>query len=136
MSELIKKTVKFFASLGVVPGYGHENVTDETAIKIAGNAWQEAAAAVFSEKNVYVGAVISPARTVYHTDWGCPVGGEVTVSITGECNPEYTKIDDYKSAVVETLRQAALKLGQSTTQLTFQEVEFVYLDFRQKEEAK
>ena len=126
------KTVKFFANLGVVPGYGHENVTDESAIKIAGNAWQEAAASVFGEKKVYVGAVISPARTVYNTEWGCPVGGEVTVAITGECNPEYTKIDDYKAAVVEVLTAAAKKLGQSTTQLTFQEVEFVYLDFRSK----
>lgn len=132
MSELIKKTVKFFASLGVVPGYGHENVTDANAIEIAGNAWQGSAAKVFTETGTYVGAVVTPARTVYNKDWGCPVGGEITVSITGECNPEYTKLDDYKKAVIETLRQTALKLGQSTTQLTFQEVEFVYLDFRSK----
>ena len=128
------KIIKFFASLGVVPGYGHKNVTDETAIKIAGNAWQDSAASVFGKNGTYIGAIITLARTVYSTEWGCPVGGEITVAITGECNPEYTKIDDYKSAVVETLRQTALKLGQSTTQLTFQEVEFIYLDFREKKE--
>lgn len=128
------KTIKFFASLGVVPGYGHDNVTDSSAVDIAGNAWQEAAAAVMAASGTYVGAVITPARTVYHTDWGCPVGGEKTVSITGECNPEYTKIDDYRAAVIETLKQTAIALGQSTTQLCFLEAEFEYLDFRPKTE--
>jgi len=132
--EEMKKTIKFFASLGVVPGYGHDNVTDASAVDIAGNAWQNAAAAVMASSGTYVGAVITPARTVYHTDWGCPVGGEKTVGITGECNPEYTEVAAYKAAVIETLRQSALALGQSTTQLTFSEVEFEYLDFRPKSE--
>lgn len=130
------KTIKFFASLGVVPGYGHKNVTDASAIDIAGNAWQEAAAEVMAASGTYVGAVIIPARTVYHKDWGCPAGGEVTVAITGECNPAYTKADDYKAAVIETLRQSALALGQSTTQLSFIEAEFEYLDFRPKAEKQ
>lgn len=131
---MMKKTVKFFASLGVIPGYGHENVTDSSAVDIAGNAWQTAAAAVMAASGTYVGAVITSARTVYHTDWGCPVGGEKTVLITGECNPEYTELAVYKAAVIKTLKQAALALGQSTTQLTFSEVELEYLDFRLKAE--
>ncbi len=126
----MKKTIKFFASLGVVPGYGHDNVTDASAVDIAGNAWQEAAAKVMVASGNYIGAVITPARTVYHKDWGCPVGGEKTVSITGECNPEYTEVSAYKAAVIETLKQTAMALGQSTTQLTFIEAEFDYLDFR------
>lgn len=126
------KTVRFNASLGVVAGYGHGNheLTELSALQIAGAAWQKAAAKVMSETGTYVGAVMAPARTVYHTDWGCPEGGEITVSITGECNPEYTKLEDYKSAVLEVLRETAISLGQSTTQLTFQEVDFHYLDFR------
>lgn len=128
----MKKTIKFFASLGVVAGYGHDN-TNEPAEKIAGSAWQTAAAAVMAASGTYVGAVITPSKTVYHTDWGCPVGGEDTVLITGECNPQYTKLADYKSAVVETLRQTALALSQSTTQICFLEAEFEYLDFRTEE---
>lgn len=127
------KTIKFFASLGVVPGYGHDNATDASAVDITGNAWQEAAAQVFAETGIYVGAVITPSRTVYNKDWGCPVGGEITALITGECNPLYTKLDDYKKAVVETLRKTAQSLKQSTTQVFFQEGEFEYLDFREKE---
>jgi len=128
------KSIKFFASLGVIAGYGHENsATPEAPEMVAGKAWQVAAAAVMAANGTYVGAVISRSKTVYNVDWGCPVGGEDTVLITGECNPQYTKLADYKSAVVETLRQTALALGQSTTQLCFLEAEFEYLDFRTEE---
>jgi len=133
----MEKTTKFFASLGVIAGYGHDNTVEAVAEApelMAGKVWQEAAAAVMEATGTYVGAVITAAKTVYHINWGCPVGGEATVLITGECNPEYTKIDDYKAAVVEVLKQTALSLGQSTTQLTFIEVEFEYLDFRPKSE--
>jgi len=142
----MRTTVKFFASLGVVAGYGHNNAPAnffrrvfcrrQSAELIAGKAWQEAAAAVMAANGgTYIGAVITPAKTVYHLDWGCPVGGENTVLITGESNPEYTQLEAYKAAVVETLRQTALALGQSTTQLCFLEAEFEYLDFRPKSES-
>jgi hypothetical protein len=124
------KTIIFFASLGVVAGYGHKNEAIASPEKIAGEAWQKAAEKIFTATGTYIGAVISPAVTVYHTEWGCPVGGEKTVNITGECNPAYTKLETYKKAVVETLRETALSLEQSTTQLTFVEAEFEYLDFR------
>ncbi|MFA5131511.1 MAG: hypothetical protein WC467_03725 [Patescibacteria group bacterium] len=130
----MKKTSKFFASLGVVAGYGHDNavITADNAVEIAAKAWQQSAAAVMKKYGTYVGAVITSARTVYHKDWGCPVGGEITVAITGECNPEYTELAAYKAATLKVLKRTAKKLGQSTTQLTFLEVEFEYLDFRPK----
>lgn len=128
------KTIKFFASLGVVAGYGHDNSSEEPALVIAGRVWQEVSAAIMAETGVYVSAVLTPAKTVYHTDWGCPVGGENTVLITGDCNPQFTEVAAYKAAVVETLRRAATALRQSTTQLSFLEVELEYLDFRTKSE--
>lgn len=133
-SKKMKKTIKFFASMGIIAGYGHENSTDATPEQIAGEVWQTAAAAVMAATGTYVGAVISASKTVYKTDWGCPVGGENTVSITGECNPEYTELAAYKAAVIETLRQSAIALGQSTTQICFIEADFEYLDFRPKSE--
>lgn len=132
----MEKTIRFSASLGVIAGYGHKNVTDTSAVEIAGTAWQRAAAEVFKKTGVYAGAVITPARTVYHKDWGCPVGGEVTVGVTGECNPLFTDQTVYKTTVIAVLKKTAKKLKQSTTQLTFVECEFEYLDFRLKEETK
>ncbi len=129
------KSIKFFASLGVLAGYSHNNtnVDLESALKIAGKAWQNAAGKIFKDTEVYVSAVIIPSVTVYNQDWGCPEGGEVTVFISGECNPQYTALDKYKEAVKETLRATAETLGQSTTQLTFQEVDFEHIDFRKVE---
>lgn len=131
----MKKTISFNATLGVNQGYGHANQND-TAMDIVGRTWQAAAAEVHSESGVYVGAVVKDSKTVYHTDWGCPVGGEVTAEISGVCNPEYTAIEAYKSAVIKTLEKCAKQLGQSTTQVVFTESDFVYLDFRPKTEEQ
>lgn len=120
--------------MGVNQGYGHAN-ENESAMKIVGREWQKAAAEVNSESGIYVGAVVKDSRTVYHTEWGCPEGGEVTAEISGVCNPEYTAVEAYKTAVVSCLEKCAKALGQSTTQVVFNEGEFVYLDFRPKTEA-
>lgn len=127
------KTEKFTATLGIASGYGHENQGISDPLMIAGSAWQSAAKMVFEENGIYVGSVIKPAHTVYNTDWGCPQGGEITVEISGERNPEYTPEEGWKDTVIKILRLTAKELGQSTTQLTFSEVDFVYLDFREKE---
>jgi hypothetical protein len=124
------KTIKFFASLGVNPGYFHNNasaLTETTVTEIVGQVWQEKALEYFNETQRHVGAVISPSKTVYKTEWGCPVGGEDTVLITGECNPAFEKVEFYQEAVKEVLRRTAIELGQTTTQVTFQKAEFHYL---------
>ncbi len=45
-------------------------------------------------------AAVHPARTVYHTDWGCPIGGEAAAAV-------FTSVND-RSAVVlfEQCREA------------------------------
>lgn len=123
------KSISFQATLGVNQGYAHTNEL-ETAIQAVANEWQKAAAAVHSQLGVYISSVVKDSLTVYHTDWGCPKGGEVTAEISGTCNPEYTSIEKYKEAVVETLKRCAEELKQSTTQVVFTECDFVYLDFR------
>ena len=129
----MKKTLSFSATLGVNPGYGHAN-ENESTVSIVGREWQKAAAEVFQSDKIYVGAVVKDSRTVYHTEWGCPIGGEATAEISGVCNPEYTDVNQYKEAVVKTLEKCAKVLCQSTTQVVFNEGDFVYLDFRPKTE--
>ena len=125
------KTLNFSATLGVNQGYGHSNEV-KTTVEVVATEWQKAAAKVFSECGVYVGAVIKDSKTVYHTDWGCPVGGEATAEISGVCNPEYTALPAYKEAVVKCLEECAIALEQSTTQVVFTEGDFAYLDFRKE----
>lgn len=130
-----KKSIQFIATLGILPGYGHKNKTrtQTAALKIAGKAWQEAGEEVLAETGSHVGGVITPSLTVYNKQWGCPTGGETSVVIMGVCNPNYEIVANYKKAVRKTLEKAAKKLKQHTTQLTFQEVDFEYFDFRKKE---
>lgn len=122
------KTIQFFASLGYISGYHHNNKSAENNTVVL--LWQEHAAAVYAETGIYIGAVISPAKTVYHKDWGCPDGGEDTVSITGTCNPTYTDLEKFKENVIEVLTRMAKSLKQSTSQVSFVEADFTYLDFR------
>jgi hypothetical protein len=137
------KTIKFFVSLGILEGYGHDNAQNVLqAQAIVGRAWQEAAAKVSARwleqdggekagaKIQYASAIISPAHAVYDPKWGCPEGGEIAVLITGEANPAYTDLHRYKDLVKQTLIETGKLLKQSTTQVSFLEGDFEYIDFR------
>ncbi len=125
----VVKSISFTATLGINQGYGHANQT-QSAEETVGTVWQQAAAEVFSQCGVYIGAVVKDSKTVYNTAWGCPKGGENTAEISGVCNPLYTELSQYKEAVLQTLERCAKVLGQETTQVVFTECEFAYLDFR------
>lgn len=118
-------TIQFSATCGVNSGYGHGNENRDAAATVA-SVWQQKAAEYFAANGLYVGAVVSPALTVYHTDWGCPQGGEATASIIGVANPEFTKIEDYKAAVIAVLGEVSKELGQTTAQVAFAECAFHY----------
>ena len=122
-------TVKFFATIGVVAGYGHENEVAKPADTIVAEAWQKAAAAVFADTGIYVSAVVEPSRVVYHTDWGCPVGGEVAATASGTANPAFIQdLADWKKAVLSVIKLIKSELQQSTVAVEFVTVDdFVYL---------
>jgi len=81
------KTIKFSVVVGVVAGYGHNNEV-ENAVNIVAEAWQKAAADYFATTGIYPSGVVTPGKVVYHTDWGCPVGGEVVAVVSGSANPQ------------------------------------------------
>lgn len=123
------KTMKFTATVGVVEGYHHKNEGTNNALKVVSNLWQEIAKNVLDGCGVYVSAILSTSVTVYHTDWGCPVGGEETVTLVGEANPAFTvDMTAWKEAVIAIVKELKVALKQSTIVVTFSEVdEFVYL---------
>jgi hypothetical protein len=125
------KTLKFALEIGVIAGYGHDNANaDEIRIEDIGRYWQEAAADAVGEHGIYVSAVITgPNRTVYHTDWGCPVGGELTFTITGSANPNFVDdVEDWKAAVLCVANMLKKRLQQSTVTVEFSEVQVEYLE--------
>ena len=125
------KQIAFAATFGVVPGYAHDNGLPEntTAGEILTNAWMSAMKAEFDASKVGVGGVIVDSRTAYNPDWGCPAGGEVTATVTGESNPEFDKdVEDYKAAVIRIVKSVKRELKQTTVRVAFHEVaDYVYL---------
>lgn len=87
--------VSNFVLCGVVAGYESENKTAP-----------EAAAEVVKAALAELGAIVEvrPAVCVYHTDWGCPVGGEPVGAFQ-------LPVDEQTLTICEALRE---KLSQST----------------------
>lgn len=127
----MSKAIAFAATFGVVPGYAHDNGLPEntTAGEILTNAWMSAMKDEFEASKVGVGGVIVDSRTAYNPDWGCPAGGEITATITGESNPEFDKdVEAYKAAVLRICKAVKVALKQTTVRIAFHEVvDYVYL---------
>lgn len=125
------KTIKFSATIGVVSGYGGPAILEQAA-KISpdamGIAWQKAAAQVMEQSGVYVSATINSSKALYHTDWGCPEGGEPTYTISGSLNPKFGEPTAWKQAVIDCIKTVKAGFKQLTVTIEFNEVDQVYLD--------
>jgi len=122
------KSVKFSATIGIVSGYGHNNESNDSAAAIVAKVWQESAAKIFAETGVYVSATVSESLTVYHTDWGCPVGGEKTATVEGSANPQFVEdVNKWRKIVLKIVKVVKATLQQSTIVVEFSEIDHVYL---------
>lgn len=124
----METTIRFNATVGVVEGYKNQNIhTNQDTMEIVSNVWQEKAKTVYEETGIYVSAIVNGSKAIYHTDWGCPVGGENIANITGDCNPQFVNIDSYKESVIKVLKLVKDELKQSTVQVSFSQVELHYI---------
>jgi hypothetical protein len=119
------KTIKFKVTIGIKESF-HD--TKEVA-NIVAFAWQEAAKEVFNSGKPYVSAVVNESISVYNEIWGCPTGGERTVTVSGSANPAFVQnMDEWKKTVIAVVKAVKAKLQQSIVVLEFSEVnDFVYL---------
>jgi len=123
--------LKFSMTIGVNAGYGHQNETSNP-LETATTLWQDVAAEMLSKHSLYVSAVARETKTVYHTDWGCPVGGENTVTFEGSTNPAFVETDEelekWKQVVLAIASKMKDELNQSTVAVEFIRLEdFHYL---------
>lgn len=124
------KTISFRIVCGVAAGYHHNlsGVADKELVNKVAKLWQEIAAEELNKNGSYVSAVAQPGSVIYHTDWGCPEGGESVVVISGSANPEFNKdLDAWKATVVKLAKELKKALSQSTLSVEFFESDFVYL---------
>ena len=119
-------TEGFEIIMGVTAGYFHNNENQNKELEFK-SEYQRIAADIFSECGIYISAVITSGDVVYHTDWGCPVGGEKVFIIKGERNPLFMGDPErYKLIVEEITTRLMNKYKQSTCSLTWKEVSFSY----------
>ena len=119
-------TESFEIIMGVTAGYFHNNENENKEVEFK-SEYQRIAGELFSESGVYISAVITSGDVIYHTDWGCPVGGEKVFVIRGERNPLFMEDKNKYKEVVEQITERLMnKYEQSTCSLTWKEVEFNY----------
>ena len=126
MKITTRETESFEIIMGVTAGYFHNNEDSIKEVEFRAD-YQRIATNIFSEYGIYISAVITSGDVVYHTDWGCPAGGEKVFIIKGERNPLF--IDDkekYRKVVEEITSRLMNEYEQTTCSLTWKEVEFSY----------
>ncbi|APF25339.1 hypothetical protein [Clostridium sporogenes] len=124
----MEKTIKFEIVTGINEGYFHKN-KNKDGVQVVGEVWQKIALEVFKDRGIYISSVINSSKTVYNTEWGCPEGGEDTVTITSTANPEFVQsLEQWKEAVIEIAKNLKNELKQSTMTVEFKEIsDFIYL---------
>jgi hypothetical protein len=131
MSITLVKTERITLTIGVTPGYGHDNEAahDETrALKAVVEQAIAIACEIAKEIQVFPSFVAAPSRTGYDHAWGCPEGGEFTVVLTGERNPQFCQHPDLYLTAWQMLAERLQKaLQQTTCTLVRQAVELQYL---------
>lgn len=126
------KTNEFNAVIGVIAGYQGEECLKQF-YKLTGNelatAWQEEALKEINNSGIYVSDVINESKSLYNTEWGCPIGGEPTYTLEGSRNPQFCKSEKkWKDAVRRVVKSVKNRFNQSTVTLNFREVEQEYMN--------
>lgn len=128
----------FRATFGVAPGYGEQAETKSQAlglpaISMVAEAWNVAALEVEKAYGLYIPAVLNESRTIYKLEWGCPPGGEVTVTVTGCYNLVHNSAYDllfWQHSVRRTVEVTKELLKQTTVTLEWFEIEVEYISNR------
>ncbi|HAG42116.1 MAG TPA: hypothetical protein DCL31_00285 [Clostridium sp.] len=122
----MNKTLKFEIVTGINKGYFHAN-EQTTNLALVGELWQRLANKIYEESGIYVSAIIRESKAVYNEEWGCPIGGEDTVILTGVANQEFVDdIEKWKDTVIKLAKELKNRLKQSTLTCEFMDTELHY----------
>ena len=118
-------TFRWTLTLGVTPGYNLDAQTPPD-LNAIGASYQRIAQAVYASSGVYVSATLAESRALYSRDWGCPEGGELTVTFSGSCNLSFAEPDAYRAALEQVARALKAEFRQETALLELTPCETVY----------
>lgn len=121
-------TDKVEFTIGINPGYFHNNNTVQGNLMQFNNLYMKVAAEVFEQTEIYISAVSTESRCLYHREWGCLDGGEETFTVTATRNPEFCPDPNkWVNSVVEVVKRLKTELKQSTVTIEFSKVQILYL---------
>ncbi len=121
------ETDRFVLTVGVNPGYNHDNEFEGSTHDVA-RIWQKIAAGIEDRVGFRLTACIVPSLALYHEGRGCPAGGEEIVIFVGTRNPQHSPYrGEWVAAVVEAASAIKAALGQSTASLEFSKVVLHYM---------
>lgn len=131
MNEVSFKSITVSAVIGVNAGYNHnnENGVDKKALDVYADLWDKCARFVENDRGIYVPAVITPSRTVYKKEWGCPDNGENTITISCTQNKKFdtTPTDEWAHVAVSAISAFAITFGNKAVTVTIDENIVVYM---------
>lgn len=119
--------VSWSATMGLVPGYGHDNpealLAERRALLV--RLWDEAMEEAHARTRFSVSCVMTDSLVLYRRDGGCPEGGERAVTLTGSSNPRYVRPDEigaFREAVEDVVRRVQIGMGQTSCRIEFSHV--------------
>jgi hypothetical protein len=125
----------FTATFGLVPGYFVSQQPDAD-INNFGSLWQQVLKNEQDVTGIVISVVANESKTIYPVDFGCPLGGETTITVSGVYNPEYfrtyamlenDKLARWREAVLRVITAMKILLKQSTVTVIFSESRVHYL---------
>lgn len=119
-------TLSAKVTIGINEGYDHLN---ESNLKDSFNDFLYN----FLEENEdqvgeYISFVVYPTKTIYKKEWGCPNGGEDTITLEATANPKFVHdLKTWKFHVIKYIELLKEELKQSTVMIQFYETDVQYL---------
>lgn len=117
---------KWSCVIGTTGGFDLE---DQATISedVFASTYSRLAQEVYEKTGVYVSAVITRSRVVYHEDWGCPKTGEYSFTLSGSCNPAFSEPAGYMAALKELAECLKEEWNQTTLLLEITPASVIYM---------
>lgn len=127
MKELKFETIKWSMAIGTNEGYNSENPLYKSLDEVV-KIISKIADDVMNETDIYISTVVNDSRVIYKTEWGCPIDGEKTISISGICNDKFANVNDYLESLKLFTKKLKEELKQSTVSLEIVPATLMYFE--------
>lgn len=111
-------TKKYEVVIGV-PDDKFANGKNQDQIKLMIEKWQEYAKEYYNKMQIYISAIAVEGKAVYNKDWGCPDGGERTLTFNCTCNTKFIEnILEYEAGIYYIVAKLKKYFNQHTITVT------------------